>query len=30
MKLSKEKRKETHKCDCKDKAVCPFKGKCQT
>ena len=29
MKLNKEKHKETSKCNCKDKAGCPLKGKCQ-
>ena len=28
MKLSKEKHKETAKCNCRDKATCPLKGKC--
>ena len=29
MKLNKEKHKETPKYNCKDKAGCPLKGKCQ-
>ena len=29
MKLSKEKDKETAKCNCRDKATYPLKGKCQ-
>ena len=29
MKLNKEKCKEVPKCNCKDKAGCPLKGKCQ-